>query len=562
MSTLSRLTALLLVALLGGCSYHTQPPRMHSANQAVWPKYYHAEVDAEDGTRIRMTVYQPALKPGQTAPLLIHAHGFALHRMKRPLSLYGQVLLAGRIAKDAWKDGYWVISFDQRGFGNSEGSVGLIRPEKEGRDVSRVIDWAVRYLPIAYRNNDPVVGMIGESYGGGVQMAATLVDKRIDALVPLTTWSNLDKALYPNNVAKTDWLTLLGTAGYAVSPLSMDSNVATGTLSEVFGKGDPWLRNLLRANSLVEHCGGAGGPQADALLIQGMRDVLFPFNQALDARQCFQRAGRDVRLLAIEHGHMMPGSQWYWGFPVWNAQSEVTCDGKRLKTAAIIRDWLNGKLRGDAAALARVPAFCVTGDAVADAMQARGEVALQWQALPKVHVGSGLAGRMEYVAQPLDRLGNLLVPARLPKDWQRPGNGWLRPARVPLFTPTEPTWIAGAPRVELSCSDTDREKAVVFLRLAVWRPGAGSYRVLNDQVTPVRCPGAEPFEVELAAVRARLAAGEVLGLLVEGYSNQFRLSGSGLGVDASVAGRIGLPLIYPEQGSVARQEAVASQPGS
>jgi ABC-2 type transport system ATP-binding protein len=102
---------------------------------------------------------------------------------------------------------------------------------------------------------------------------------------------------------------------------------------------------------------------------------------------------------------------------------------------------------------------------------------------------------------------------------------------------------------------------VVFLRLAVWRPGAGSYRVLNDQVTPVRCPGSEPFEVELAAVRARLAAGEVLGLLVEGYSNQFRISGSGLGVDASIAGRIGLPLIYPEQGSVARQEAVASQPG-
>lgn len=561
MPPLWRLAALLISALLCGCTYNTQPPSMYAAQQATWPKYYQAEVEAEDGTRIRMTVYQPRLKPGQTAPLLIHAHGFALHRMKRPLSLYGQVLLAGKVAKEAWNSGYWVISFDQRGFGNSEGDVGLIRPDKEGKDVSRVIDWAVRYLPLTYRGNDPVVGMIGESYGGGVQLAATLVDKRIDALVPLTTWSNLDKALFPNDVAKSDWLTLLGVAGYAVSPLSMDSNVASGTLSEVFGKGDPWLRKLLRSNSLAEHCGGGSGPQADALLIQGMRDVLFPFNQALEARQCFKSAGRDVRLLAIEHGHMMPGSQWYWGFPVWNAQSEVTCGGQTLKTAAIIRDWLDGKLRDDAAALARVPEFCFTGDAAVDALAARGDVGLHWAQLPRVHVGSGLSGRLEYVTQPLDRLGNLFVPARLPGSWQQPGNGWLRPARVPLFTPSTPTWIAGAPQVELACSDTDREKAVVFLRLAVWRPGAGSYRVLDDQVTPVRCRAGARLVAELAAVRARLVPGEVLGLLVEGYSNQFRLSGSGLGVDASIEGRIGLPLVNSEAGILARQDAVAS-PGS
>jgi ABC-2 type transport system ATP-binding protein len=555
MPILRRLAPLLLSALLSGCAFHTQPPRMYTAQQATTPKYYHAEVEAEDGTRIRMTVYQPRLKRGQTAPLLIHAHGFGLHRMKRPLSLYGQILIAGRVAKEAWKDGYWVISFDQRGFGNSEGDVGLIRPAKEGRDVSRVIDWAVRYLALTYRDNDPVVGMIGESYGGGVQMAATLVDRRIDALVPLTTWSNFDKALYPNNVPKSDWLTLLGAAGYAVSPLSMDGNVASGTLSEMFGKGDPWLRDLLRRNSLAENCGAGSGPQADALIIQGLRDVLFPFNQGLDARQCFRSAGRDVRLVAIEHGHMMPGSQWHLGLPVWHAQSEVSCGGKTLKTAAMIHDWLDGKLRGDAAALARVPEFCFTGDAAADARVARGETPLQWEPLPKVHVGSGLSGRMEYVMQPLDRLGNLFVPARLPGNWQQANNGWLRPARIPLFTPSQPTWIAGAPHVELTCSETDREKAVVFLRTAVWRPGAGSYRVLHDQVTPVRCKAESRQTVELAAVRARLMPGEVLGLLVEGYSNQFRLSGSGLGVDASIEGRVGLPLVPAATEALVQQEA-------
>jgi ABC-2 type transport system ATP-binding protein len=557
-----RFLVLLPLVLLCACSYRTQPPRLYTPAQKLLPKYYHAEVEAEDGTRIRMTVYQPALKPRKTAPLLIHAHGFGLHRMKRPLSLYGQLLIAGKVAKEAWKDGYWVISFDQRGFGNSEGNIGLIRPEKEAKDVSRIIDWAVRYLPLTYRGNDPVVGMIGESYGGGVQLAATLVDSRIDALVPLTVWSNLDKALYPNDVPKTDWLIVLGAAGYAISPLSMDPNVATGTLSEMFGKGDPWLRNLLRANSLAENCGGGKGPQADALLVQGVRDVLFSFNHALEARTCFQNAGRDVRVVAIEHGHMLPGSQWHTGVPVWHAQSEVTCDGKPRKTAGLIRDWLDGKLRNDAEALARVPAFCFTGDAVVDAKMASGEVALQWQALPKVHVGSGLSGRLEYVTQPFDRLGNLFLPAHLPEDWQQVENGWLRPARVPLFTPKTSTWIAGAPKVELTCSETDREKAVVFLRMAVWRPGIGSYRVLNDQVTPARCPAQGTLAVELGAVRAQLEAGEVLGLLVQGYSNQFRLSGSGLGVDASIEGRIGLPLVSSSPGVLAREDVARPAPGS
>lgn len=554
MFVLRRVFLLSLVSLLGACTtFHTSPPRIttgYGPAKALKQTYYSAEVTAADNTKIRMTVYQPRLRIGQTAPLLIHAHGFGLGRMARPLSLYGQLLLAGKVSKEAWKDGYWVISYDQRGFGSSEGTVSLISPEKEGEDVARIVDWAVRFLPVTLKDNDPVVGMIGESYGAGAQYAATVADKRIDALVPLTGWYDLDEALFPNGVPKSDWLTFLGIAGFATAPLSMDSDVTFGVLKELFSKGDPELRQRLRRNSLAEHCGAGTGPHADALMIQGFRDVLFNFNQALQARDCFQRSGREARLIGVEDGHLMLGSQLSPGLlPLWHVQKEVVCNGKVLEVDAMIHDWLNGKLRADKAALARVPHYCVTGDKVADA--GNGQLETVWQDLPKAHVGSGSSGMFELALQPLDSVGNWFLPAKVPADWQQPENGWLRPARIPLMAPATATWVVGTPKVELTLSDTDRDDAVVFLRLAVWKPGSGSYRVLNQQVTPVHAKG--PLKVDLGGVKVQVQPGEVLGLLAQGYSNQFRLAGSGLGTDASISGRIALPIPGRDNTAVAQQ---------
>lgn len=551
------LTASLLVLLAGCTTFHTNPPKLTAKNGTFLKKaYYNVEVEAADGTMIRMTVFQPRinLKKGETAPLLLHAHGFGLSRMVRPLSLYGKMLIAGKTAQQAWDEGYFVISFDQRGHGSSQGNVGLIRPEQEGADVSRIIDWAVRSLPVTLKDNDPLVGMIGESYGGGVQMMATVQDKRIDALVPMTTWFNIDDALFPNDVPKSDWLMFLGIAGFTMNPLHMDMGVTTGVLSELFSKGDPQLRKRLRNNSLIEHCGTGAGPKADALLIQGMRDVLFPLNQALDSRQCFLQAGRDVRLLAVEDGHLNLTSQWSPGLPVWHMQKEVSCSGKTLQTQTIMMDWLNGKLRGDAAALNRVPTLCITGDPAVDTRLVNNEG--EWKDIPAVHVGSGMSGMFELGAKTLDRVGNLFVPARVPKDWAEPDNGWLRPARVPLYTTDKTVWVAGVPRVNLTFSNLDRADAVVFLHMAKWRPGSGSYEILNEQVRPAHAKNSGEFD--LSAIRTQLQPGEVLGLIVTGYSNQFRIAGSGLGTDASISGRIRLPV----QGEVGAKIAAAGVTGT
>ncbi|KAB0476723.1 alpha/beta hydrolase, partial [Pseudomonas vancouverensis] len=121
-----------LLFVLQGCVHATtQTTVVTSKSIELKQRYYQAKTTAPDGTVLAFTVYQPHLKPGQTAPLILHTHGFGLSRMKRPeLSLYGFLLPTGQVAKTAWQKGYWVMSYDQRGHGDSQGKIRLTDPEK------------------------------------------------------------------------------------------------------------------------------------------------------------------------------------------------------------------------------------------------------------------------------------------------------------------------------------------------------------------------------------------------------------------------------------------------
>ncbi|MES2664390.1 MAG: CocE/NonD family hydrolase, partial [Pseudomonadota bacterium] len=110
-------------------------------------RYFSVDIPSFDGTRIRATVYQPALAPKDTAPVIIHAHAFGFFRMSQPKSLYGRYLYTGKTAIEAWRQGYWVISYDQRGHGASGGKIGLMDPEFEVRDLSYIIDWIENNIP-------------------------------------------------------------------------------------------------------------------------------------------------------------------------------------------------------------------------------------------------------------------------------------------------------------------------------------------------------------------------------------------------------------------------------
>ena len=106
--------------------------------------------------------------------------------------------------------GYNVVSWNPRGFHSSTGQAEADDARFEGRDVSAILTWVARQ-PWAQLDSvgDPRVGMVGGSYGGGVQWAAAAFDHRIDAIVPDISWHSLATSLDPNDTAKTGWDTLL-----------------------------------------------------------------------------------------------------------------------------------------------------------------------------------------------------------------------------------------------------------------------------------------------------------------------------------------------------------------
>lgn len=530
--------ALCVAFLLSACTtWHQVPPERLDEAGALARTHYQAEILSEDGVKLRFTVFQPALAPGARAPLLVQLHPFGLWRMSRPNTLLSHALISGDVVRQAWKSGYWVISIDQRGHGKSGGVMHIADPEKEARDLARVLDWAQQNLALAAIDGDPRVGMIGESYGAGLQLVASARDPRIDALIPIGGWYDLERVLAPNDVPKSGWLTILVLAGNTIAKYDRRLNGAYWRARE--GHIEQWVRDEFDDNDVGWFCERGQAPQADALLLNGYRDVLFPANEGFDIHRCLVDAGRDARLITVADGHLLPGTQRSPGWLVgWHIEKELDCGGQKQNTADVMYAWLEAKLRDREDLLAGVPTYCLTGDPAIDALG--GPPPTVPVALGKAHIGTGMSGMVEWIARPLDHVRNWFVPARLPDDWQTPQNGGLRPARIPLAVMARPTWVVGVPRATITVSDTDREDAVVFLRVAAWRPGSGSYRVLSEQVTPLR--GAGTHEIDLMAVRGKLEAGEVLGLLAQGYNAQYRFSGSGFSTDAAVSGRVDVPM--------------------
>src|SRR5690606_30532485 len=180
-------------------------------DDALSAKRYQVEITAHDGERIGATVWQPELAPGADAPLVLHTHGFGIQRMDGLFGLYENIIPSGKIARELWKQGAWVITWDQRGHGDSGGIINVMDPDKEVRDVTTLLDWAEKNIPRLRRDagNDILVGMVGESYGGGVQLLASVKDSRIDAIVPITTWYDLPTSLAPQDVPKGGWIRML-----------------------------------------------------------------------------------------------------------------------------------------------------------------------------------------------------------------------------------------------------------------------------------------------------------------------------------------------------------------
>jgi ABC-2 type transport system ATP-binding protein len=549
-----RFPLIALLLLLHGCGTVDVRQRYaeHDSTLAQEADYYDVDIPTHDGLLLRATVYQPALKPGEEAPLIVHTHGFGAFRAPRPMSIYGQLIISGQAAIAAWRQGYWVISYDQRGFGDSDGEVMLMHPDYEVRDMSSVIDWAQSGLPRLKRDGarDPVIGTIGESYGGAVQILASQRDSRIDALVPIATWYDLRQILAPDKHFKSAWGSLLLTLGSLGSGFDFGmalqddylNLLTTGTLSD-------FVSHDLALRSPRAYCERGQSIRGDALFLQGFRDTLMPANEGYRNWQCALKGGRDARLIGIRDGHILPWPLQGWsGMPLFNTQETVVCGDKRFRTLDLILRWWDEKLKGIAPSeQTKAPPLCIAysdDEGIEPAEFLSGGPTFQ---VRKTEIKLAQTGLFEMPLAPMDWLwdqatGWLADP--LSAERQASTGSWVRPAFIPLVSVNRPTGLAGIPLLDVELKTTgSTHDGAVFVALGVRKPGSSYTEVLGEQYTPLADDGRH--QVEMPAVAHRLHPGETVGLMVQGFTGQYFLNARGWRSFGSVAGSIRLPLIAP-----------------
>ncbi|HYO60681.1 MAG TPA: alpha/beta fold hydrolase [Actinomycetota bacterium] len=474
----------------------------------------------DDGTEIAVTVFRPAgSSAAAPAPVVLHSHGWGGSRETA----------VGAAVKPYLDAGFGVVSFDQRGHGDSSGQAYIQDPTRETEDVKAVIDfvagldWVRLEAP-----GDPVLGAIGGSYGGAYQTMTALDEiadegaTRFDALAPQITWFDLPESLAPQKVVRTAWVLALYGAGSSMLPQhvheafvwgSATGQWPDGTLYDQPAPAAPDIDSVLAENgprAFVER-----GIRIDVpvLLRQGASDNLFDLNEGL---KIFERALTDEAraqsyFVSFNGGHALPNALP----PGEPADVQVgggvdACTDFTATTIEFFERVFSGTTTGGLLP-ARYNFTAVDGKTC-------------------LRTGSVPARKQLTVAGPFGT-GEIVTTA---------GGG--APQHLPLLD--GPANVAGVPVLEGKVTSAALDGRA-FFGLAIGTTPADA-RVVHNNLLPLRraVPVTDSeFEIELPGVVAKVPAGKTLYLTVTPVSDMFfghgsRTPGAMVLTDVS----IGLPL--------------------
>ncbi|PSF07385.1 CocE/NonD family hydrolase [Marinobacter halophilus] len=569
-----------------------EPASCNQGTDLAGGRSYRVEMPSRvDGAAIVFEVFEPSLFDCDTRhPLILQGHGFSGSRTTTagndPLSPIKPLIDAG----------YAVISIDQRGHGESGGTVRVMDPDFEGEDLVQIVDWAEIHLDyLKYRDNNLLLGGVGGSYGGGFQYLLYNVDpdQRMDAMVPQITWHDLTYSLNQGGVTKNYWAAFLSLVGDAGTGGSMDplirSSLIDGILQnrfpeaaldflhyhspsyfsdnegglELFDSGnsqeyllDPITGRLPITSDgryIIKTPQGTPYP-VDVLMFQGMRDSLFPFNEAYENYLSMKKAGGDVRLLTypFSHHYLAPNVgliqetlasfDFYLDavpeLPAAGLNTLASCGDIEINRATVA--WFNEKLldKGNADnVITTGQQICYTlspGDAVST---------------PEVTVG-GDSFPIAY-----DVFGSSLPVQALI------GAAGVAPTIVPLTTMPEAGVIAGIPTVNLNvslglpaldeaCLESSDPilglgtcDAILFVGVGVTKNGLSLPELIDEQVQPIRGLGNQ--QVQLTGVAERLSEGDRLVLMIYGQHPTFvgAFSRDLVVSTVQVSGEVALPIL-------------------
>ncbi|MFP5218545.1 MAG: CocE/NonD family hydrolase [Actinomycetes bacterium] len=303
-------TTLLLggLAVAAPSSAADEPTITHDCIASVPEPKSQAPVD------ICYTLFQPAgASAARPVPVIMHGHGWGGSRQKTVSAEFGALLDAG----------YGILSFDQRGFGESGGRAHTLQADIEAHDVLGLVDVIAAQPWVAKdpgTKDDPVLGAIGGSYGGGYQFLGAFSDQlyngrnRFDALAPEITWNDLKTALAPDEVGRSVWLSLLTAVSTQDNDERAQRAFAYGAATGLWADGPAASALDADMDAYFEKTGPRWhveqGRTLDIPLLmrQGTSDTLFNLNEAVTNYDTVltPEAREKSLLIGYNGGHVLP----------------------------------------------------------------------------------------------------------------------------------------------------------------------------------------------------------------------------------------------------------------
>ena len=253
------------------------------------------------GVLIDTSLFLPEVIP---APAILLAHGF------------GSSKEAVKESAQYYRDkGYVVLTWTARGFGKSSGQISMNAAQGEIADIKELISYLATRKEVKKESSaDPIVGIVGASYGGAAALLSAAVDKRIDAAIADITWNNLNQALFPQSSKdlsepgpfKKVWTgtffslaTLQNAALGECGALAAQWCAAykSAVINERPSAQEITLLNSVSPSAVLSEI------SAPTLVSQGQSDSLFPLNESLKTFTALKKNNSAVSLIWHGGGH-------------------------------------------------------------------------------------------------------------------------------------------------------------------------------------------------------------------------------------------------------------------
>jgi ABC-2 type transport system ATP-binding protein len=249
-----------------------------------------------DGTSIRIHWFPDPSTGGEVRPTVLMGPGWGSSgdTDTSQAGIQGALSIA-----QLWRGGFNVLTWDPRGFGHSTGSAEVDSPDDEGRDVSAMISWIAQRPGVELdRPGVPRVGMVGESYGGGIQFAAAERDCRIDAIAPTIAWHSLGTSLDKNQTPKAGWGNILASVASSakLDPAITAADHEMNTTGVIDARSVTFFESRGPAQFL-------SSVRVPTLILQGTVDDLFTLDEGIANYETLHRQGTTVSMAWFCGGH-------------------------------------------------------------------------------------------------------------------------------------------------------------------------------------------------------------------------------------------------------------------